>query len=173
MTEADRFFDAFVYYLRPLSPEEDALRAEIDQLAPMKVKAGDDLVLEARGFRRGECHRNCIAAAAAGRSEQVFGWTVTRHIYLSHSVMRIADGGLHCITPGHTDELDDDGCFQFREDRAYSFDGQWMRRNGLFPARSTAIIRRNPELVRRHYTKLHERVKSGTLTYDQAVKLGF
>jgi hypothetical protein len=62
----------------------------------------------------------------------VFGWTVSRHIYLSHSVMRMADGRLHCITPGHTDELNDDGCFKFCEDRAYSFDGQW-RRNGVFP----------------------------------------
>jgi hypothetical protein len=172
VTDADRFFDAFVYYMRAPSPEEDALRAEIDALMPVRVKSGDDLVLEAQGFRRGECHRNCLAAAGAGSGEQVFGWTISRHIYLSHSVMRMAEGSLHCITPGHTDELDDDGCFRFCEDRAYSFDGQWMRRNGVFPARSTAIIRRDPELVRRNYTDLHERVSSGSLTYDQAMKLG-
>lgn len=172
MTDADRFFDTFVYYMRAPSPEEDALRAEIDALVIVKVKAGDDPALEAQGFRRGECHRNCIAATAAGKGVQLFGWTVSRHIYLSHSVMRMPDGSLHCITPGHTDELDGDGCFEFCLDPAYSFDGQWMRRNGVFPPRSTAIIRRDPELVRRHYTDLHERVGNGSLTYDQAVRLG-
>jgi hypothetical protein len=158
VTEADRLLDTFIYYMRLPSPEEDSLRVEIDAMVPVRVKAGDDLALEAKGFRRGECHRNCIVAAAAGSGEQVFGWTVSHHIYLSHSVMRMADGSLNCITPGHTDELDDDGYFQFCEDSAFSLDGQWMRRSGTFPARSTAIIRRDPDLVRRHYTDLRERV---------------
>ncbi|MBI1198537.1 MAG: hypothetical protein GC203_11800 [Phenylobacterium sp.] len=172
MTDADRFFEKFVYYLRPPSPEEDALRMEIDALTPARVKAGDSARLEQEGFRVGECHRNCIAAAAAGVGEQVFGWTITRHVYLSHSVMRMPDGGLQCITPGHTDELGDEGCFQFCPDPAYCFDGRWMRRNGVFPAHSTAIIRRNPDFVRRHYADLHERVGNGSLTYEEAIALG-
>jgi hypothetical protein len=171
MTDADRFFDKFVYYVRPPTPEEDALRAEIDALSPIRVKAGDSAGLALQGFREGDCHRNCIAAAETGKGEQVFGWTVTPHVYFSHSVMRMPDGGFRCITPGHTDQLDDDGCFLFCEDPAYSFDGQWMRRNGVFPARSTAVIRRDPDLVRRHYTDLQERVTSGTITFEEAVAL--
>lgn len=172
MDDADRFFDKFVYYLRPPSPEEDSLRAEIDALTPMRIKAGDSADLARRGFVEGECHRNCIAAAAAGNGEQVFGWTVTPHVYFSHSVMRMPDESLRCITPGHTDELDDEGCYEFREDTAYTFDGQWMRRNGVFPARSTAVIRRDPDLVRRHYMDLHERVRSGAISFDEAAKSG-
>ena len=58
--------------------------------------------------------------------------------------MRMPDGALRCITPGHTDELDHEGCFQFCKDTSYTFDGQWVRRNGAFPAHSAAIIRRDP-----------------------------
>lgn len=172
MNDADRFFDRFVYYLRPPSPEEDALRAEIDAMTPLRVRAGDSAALEMQGFRKGECHRNCIAAAAAGDGEQVFGWTVSRYIYLSHSVMRMPDGRLLCVTPGHTDELDGEGCFQFCPDPTFSFDGQWMRRNGVCPPRSISVIRRDPDLVGRHYRGLHDRVRSGAITYEEAVALG-
>lgn len=172
MTDADRFFEAHAYYLRPPSAEEEALCAEIDSLPSLRVPAGDSVALVWRGFLKGECHRNCIRAASDGEGTQVFGWTVTPVIYLSHSVMRAWDGSLRCITPNHTDELDAEGCYEFREDRAFSFDGTYMRRNGVYPPRSISIIRRDPEFVRQHYTELRERVRRGELTFAEACELG-
>jgi hypothetical protein len=172
LNDADRFFQTFVYHLRPHSAEEATLCAEIDDLPASRVLAGNNDALVAIGFLKGECHRNCIRAAAEGQGTQVFGWTVTPLIYLSHSVLRTDGGRLRCITPYHTDELDETGSYEFREDTAFTFDGTYMRRNSVYPPRSISIIRRNAEFVRQHYSDLYERVRRRELTFDDARELG-
>ena len=172
MTAADRFFSTFPYHLGPERPEEVALRPELDSLPVQRVKAGDPAALLAQGYKAGDCHRNCIRAAAEnGEVEHVFGWTVSPTMYLSHSVLRMPDGALHCITPDHTDEIDADGFFDFIEDRQFTYDGQWMHRAGALCPASLSVVRRDFATVAQHYNDLLARIEAGELTYEEAVAL--
>lgn len=168
MNDADRYYDAFVYFMAPEREDEPGLRDRIASLPRVRVSVDDDATLLAKGFRKGECHRNCMAAVSNDRSLQhVWGWSISPLMYLAHSVLRV-DGALRCITPGHTDTLDENGCFEFAEDAGFLGNG--------YHANATTrgclqIVRRDVEAVRRHYGDLHRRVTAGVLTFDQAVAL--
>jgi hypothetical protein len=169
--EVNRFNVKYMFHARDPSDSEDRLWAEIDNLRSVKVGRGDDAALMARGFRTGECHRNCVAAAADGRGEHLFGWTVTREIYLSHSVLRLVDGLLVCITPEHTDELDAQGCFEFKIDPWITCDGVRTWRNGEELRQPSAVIRRDPVRVQARFSRLRDRIESGELSFARAERL--
>jgi hypothetical protein len=169
--EVNRFNLKYMFHARDPSEAEDRLCAEIDALPSVKVERGDDAALTARGFRVGECHRNCITAAADGQGEHLFGWTVTRDIYLSHSVLRLIDGRLVCITPEHTDEFDGQGCFEFRIDPAITCDGVRTSRNSEELRQPSSVTRRDPARVQARFGGLRDRIQSGELSCEQAEQL--
>lgn len=165
----------FSSYLGAQRPWENRLRPVLDILPRSKVKAGDPDELAKLGYRRGECHTNCRRATAADPlMQQVVGWTVTRNAYHLHSVLRAPGGGLHCITPDHTDELDVDGLFDFVIDDEFTLEGAgpFLRRDGEYANPIMhALIRRDVENCVRHHEALLERVRHGELTCEEAALL--
>jgi hypothetical protein len=171
MDDADRFLKAHQLYFGPERPEEVELRPQLDGLPVLKVKAGQSEALLAR-YDVGECHRNCRKAVSEDASlEHVFGWTVSEHVYLSHSVLRLPDGSLHCITPEHTDTLDDEGCFAFAEDNEFTWANKGMYRSGRPCLPQIGIVRRDVKFVQRAYNKLLGKLRRGEITLEEAERL--
>jgi hypothetical protein len=169
--QVNRFNKKYMFYARDPSEAEARLCAEIDCLPSIRVERGDDAALVARGYRVGECHRNCMAAAANGEGEHLYGWTVTREVYFSHSILRLADSRLVCITPEHTDELDAKGCFEFRIDSAISCDGNRMWRHGEELRQPSSVIRRDPAVVQERFARLRDGIQAGELSFDEVEQL--
>ncbi len=173
--EAAAFQSKHHAFMGPPRPWETELAPLLAQLPRVRVKAGEPRQLAAAGYMTGGCHANCRRATSADPTlVQLVGWTETPHVYHLHSVLRRPDGSLHCITPGHTDELGDDGCFAFVVDEAFELEGPGtlLRRGGEYANPIMhALIRKDPSAVAARYEALWERVRQGELTSEAATQL--
>jgi len=167
---AHRVRQELFWYAGPEREEEVLMRPLISLMPARRVKAGDPEALKARGFKVGDCHRNCIAKSAADQSvRHVFGWTVHPDYYLMHSVLQTADGDYACITPDHTDQLDNDGRFEFMEDGQLACDGVSTYRAGEKIGPYWTIIRRDAAKIGTLCADLEARVRNGELSYEEAM----
>lgn len=99
----------------------------------------------------------------------MFGWTVAADRYLSHSVLRLPDGGLQCVTPDHTDKLDPNGRFPFVEDADVTCNGQRMFWRGDWLHPFNPIVRRDPEAMQARCKVIAERIRDGAISYEEAL----
>lgn len=173
MTDAERFQREYRLFIGAERPEERRLRPLIDTMPNVKVRPPPE-ALSRGGFIAGACHQQCHDTAARMPAvTHIFGWTVSRHYYSSHSVLRDPDGTYRCITPGHVDatELDENGFFDFRIDAEFIWANGGMYRGFRAAEPGEAIIRRDVRRIARAYQDLLERIRGGALTFEQAQQL--
>ncbi len=145
--------------MKPTSPEEDAIKAEIRALTFNKILRAPDHELAYMRMQPQQCHQNAAAYAKldpSGTSRHISGWWQRGDIFYFHSVVQVATG-LHCITP-----FRDRDPLQFAPDPEIT----WLEADGVMNAERRGakvpiLVREFPERVIEEASTMLEALKKG------------